>query len=157
MLDRAAESRSLILSSSSSLPRRGGGDLNALSSDVPAAGITPRASPRSPHHRVRAADDSRLARVGLSQLGAGFRQVVLAAPRALPVEAALDDPHTVERPQPRREDIARATDLFQELGESSAAVGDLAYYEQRIPIADKSKSVVTGEMRAPFDSSITQT
>jgi hypothetical protein len=64
MLDCAAESRSPIFSSSSSLPRRGAGDLNALFSDVPAAGITPRASPRSPDYGVRAANDSQLARVG---------------------------------------------------------------------------------------------
>src|ERR1700693_3433583 len=146
MPDCAAEIRSPILSSSSSLPRRGAGDLNALSSGVAAAGITPRASPRSPHYGVRAANDSQLARVGLSparrthrprmklgaaavreddrllatvqvqvppllqredngsQLGARFRQVVLIARRARRVEAALNDPYILERPQPRRED-----------------------------------------------------
>jgi hypothetical protein len=50
MLDRAAESRSPILSSSSSRPRTGARDLNAPSSGVAAAVITPCASPRSPAH-----------------------------------------------------------------------------------------------------------
>jgi hypothetical protein len=62
VLDRAAAIRSLIFPSSSSLPRRGVEDLNALSPDELVAVNSSRASPRSPRYGVRAADDSQFAR-----------------------------------------------------------------------------------------------
>src|SRR5689334_8744369 len=78
------------------------------------------------------------------QLGPGFGQVILVAARTLRVRAALEDAHPLEPPQARREDITRAADPLQELGEARASVSDLPDHEQRVPITDEGEGIGDG-------------